>query len=819
MLQKIKTLGDGAKCYQVQLTLTFRRLKLMQRFEGISLLCIEFQRNTKTMTTSNKLIGDKSMIVWGESLTVTIMLYKDSSGKYLEEEGLLLLKGYAKGKVWAPKTIGTVSLKLNLLAPELIDIEKVALRLADSDGNEVCIIKTAVSAKLLQEFGASASAATTPSNWSQKAPPGWSPSGQGESAGYTASSAASTRSTPEGEARTRNASLSGGLANIYADESSNGDTYLDETSEKFREQFHGRSGSPEVFEFIDDDYLLYDGTSKLYLGPGSPSKMSKSGGLGGGGGGGGSQVAANATFKTEPADADTDSVSVLQRDLDDSRKAVAKLEMEYMRLQSITDVDGDMIDQMVRSEIENLTAAEKETQQLVRELDIAQSQVHTAVLSIEVQELQAELARAKEKITGLQREKERGATPDKGFFSTGSDWRQVKQQKYDFELLQGQLQEAVERGDLLEQQLRQVQTDLAISTERLEAVETQLEAAKKQLAVVTATGPEAAARQAQSSSEGANANARSPLAGSGSSAGARSQHTSGLPQPRPKAATTTAAAATAAASSPRTPPSSSSKPIASRNGFGFSATPSATAKVTNPNATSIENSKTAPTVTSILDMQQRPPDALTDPSNDLYINSQLDVSSTTQEPAAYEATIRALEGVVDSFVRKLQEARDGEALTAARVEDMQAQLSAALAENSDLRRAGGGRAGAESKVGPGASASSSSSSGAGTGAGAVATDRPAAPPSSSSSSDLLVQEVADLRTQLVAVEDRYEAKCAEYDTVIGSFVRKLKESRDAEVAAIARAEELQQQAAAAAGPRRVTPKKADPTAGFVSIWR
>ena len=42
------------------------------------------------------------------------------------------------------------------------------------------------------------------------------------------------------------------------------------------------------------------------------------------------------------------------------------------------------------------------------------SQVHTAVLSIEVQELQAELARAKDKIVTLQREKDAMSEVDRG---------------------------------------------------------------------------------------------------------------------------------------------------------------------------------------------------------------------------------------------------------------------------------------------------------------------------------------------------------------------------------------------------------------------
>jgi hypothetical protein len=178
MIARLKELGPNSIAYQVQLTLTFRRLKLMQKIEGISLLCIEFQRNSKSMCTSNKLVTDKSMIVWGESLTVTLTLYKDATGRYLEEEGKIILLGYAKASHQEAKTLGSVQLRLNLLAPDLTT-EKVALRLSDDKGMDMCIIKTAVTAKLLSQreyTAADAGQALTPNKWNPLSSFfGWSP--------------------------------------------------------------------------------------------------------------------------------------------------------------------------------------------------------------------------------------------------------------------------------------------------------------------------------------------------------------------------------------------------------------------------------------------------------------------------------------------------------------------------------------------------------------------------------------------------------------------------------------------------------------------
>ena len=399
MIAKLRELGPSSIAFQVQLTLTFRRLKLMQDLNGISLLCIEFQRMKNSMRTSEKMVAEKSMLVWGESLTVTITLYKDSRGKYLEEEGKIVLLGLVKGKTWEP--MGSVILKLNLLAPDL-PTEKVALRLANDNGEAVCIIKTAITAKLLSQREYNA-ADVLPNQGN-----GWSPMSFFNNilSPHPNEKQQNTTSTTSADHANGNGNLLIKDEGRIAMASSSSDQVApvhhasDEETNKVQGENNDRSESPELFEFIDDEYLLYDGSSRLYLGPGSPSKMSKNGGIG-------RDTTSNNGFISQSEQATEANLAELTRDLEESRKSVARLEKEYLRLQSIND-DG-MIDQMVRAEIDVLTAAEKETTQLVLELDIAQSQVITAVLSIELQEVQAELVRAKEKIAMMQREKEMNA--------------------------------------------------------------------------------------------------------------------------------------------------------------------------------------------------------------------------------------------------------------------------------------------------------------------------------------------------------------------------------------------------------------------------
>ena len=398
MIAKLRELGPSSIAFQVQLTLTFRRLKLMQDLNGISLLCIEFQRLKNSMRTSEKMVAEKSMLVWGESLTVTITLYKDSRGKYLEEEGKIVLLGFTKGKSWEP--MGSVILKLNLLAPDL-PTEKVALRLANDKGEAVCIIKTALTAKLLsqREYNAADVLPNEGNGWSPMSifnnMLSARPNQQQYSSTSTTSATANTNSN-------NNVLMNddGRISTTSSSSDQLGPIHHASDEETTEGQGQNRVESPELFEFIDDEYLLYDGTSRLYLGPGSPSKLSKNGGIG-------PETNNSNGFFSQLEQATEANLAELTRDLEESRKSVARLEQEYLRLQSIND-DG-MIDQMVRAEIDVLTAAEKETTQLVLELDIAQSQVITAVLSIELQEVQAELVRAKEKIAMMQREKEMNA--------------------------------------------------------------------------------------------------------------------------------------------------------------------------------------------------------------------------------------------------------------------------------------------------------------------------------------------------------------------------------------------------------------------------
>ena len=81
---------------------------------------------------------------------------------------------------------------------------------------------------------------------------------------------------------------------------------------------------------------------------------------------------------------------------------------------------------------------------------------------------------------------------------------------------------------------------------------------------------------------------------------------------------------------------------------------------------------------------------------------------------------------------------------------------------------------------------------------------------------ILLKELEETKTKLVQGEKLYEQKCIEHDSIIESFVRKLKEARDNETAAVAKMEAA---VSASSGTRKITSPTPKSNTGFVSIWR
>ena len=118
MFSKIKRLGTTA-C-QVQISLDLKELTILEKRKDISSIFVEFERKTKAISSLSLPWSDTnspSVIAFDESLLLLTTLYRDSSGRFLEKNGNLLLKGYSTATSSTVK-LGFVVLKLNSLAAD-----------------------------------------------------------------------------------------------------------------------------------------------------------------------------------------------------------------------------------------------------------------------------------------------------------------------------------------------------------------------------------------------------------------------------------------------------------------------------------------------------------------------------------------------------------------------------------------------------------------------------------------------------------------------------------------------------------------------------
>ena len=114
MLVRLKQLGCTP--IQVQITIDLKDLTLTKEQQDISLVCVEFKRGSKTITTGSKLVpeGDK-VIRFDESLCLLMTLYRSASGQFLEKKGRLVVVGHSKSTRTAV-ILGSIDLNLDRLA-------------------------------------------------------------------------------------------------------------------------------------------------------------------------------------------------------------------------------------------------------------------------------------------------------------------------------------------------------------------------------------------------------------------------------------------------------------------------------------------------------------------------------------------------------------------------------------------------------------------------------------------------------------------------------------------------------------------------------
>ena len=153
MFSKIKRLGTTA-C-QVQISLDLKELTILEKRKDISSIFVEFERKTKAISSLSLPWSDTnspSVIAFDESLLLLTTLYRDSSGRFLEKNGNLLLKGYSTATSSTVK-LGFVVLKLNSLAADYAP-QRFTFQFLDGRGKPVGSIKTSVTAKYLRDLAA-----------------------------------------------------------------------------------------------------------------------------------------------------------------------------------------------------------------------------------------------------------------------------------------------------------------------------------------------------------------------------------------------------------------------------------------------------------------------------------------------------------------------------------------------------------------------------------------------------------------------------------------------------------------------------------------
>ena len=119
MFGRLKRLGTTPT--KNEMTFELRELKWENdrgQSTDISLICVELRRGHHIITSSSKILPqDQTVITFDESLSLNLTLYKQSSGKFMEKVGRLLVIGHSTSKK-AAVVLGSVDVPLHRLASD-----------------------------------------------------------------------------------------------------------------------------------------------------------------------------------------------------------------------------------------------------------------------------------------------------------------------------------------------------------------------------------------------------------------------------------------------------------------------------------------------------------------------------------------------------------------------------------------------------------------------------------------------------------------------------------------------------------------------------
>ena len=150
MFSKLRRVGTTS-C-KVQISIDLKWLTILESKDYRCGLHIDFERGSKTVSSTARDIPaepaeSKLVVHFDETLTLVMTLYKDSSGKYLDKKGKLVLKGLSKVTNTVVK-LGSVNLSLHTLADDY-EKKNMIFQLGDSKGTTMGTINVATTSKYL----------------------------------------------------------------------------------------------------------------------------------------------------------------------------------------------------------------------------------------------------------------------------------------------------------------------------------------------------------------------------------------------------------------------------------------------------------------------------------------------------------------------------------------------------------------------------------------------------------------------------------------------------------------------------------------------
>lgn len=152
MLAKFRRLSFSSTPCTVQFTIELQDLTINEIRDEITLICVELERKSKTVSSSSKMWTEKtapSQFIFNESLILIVTLYRDAGGGFIEKKAKIILRGHSK-IIKAAIPLASLNLKLHSLAANF-NSQVLKLQLKDAKGTVFAVLNSTVTTKFLKD--------------------------------------------------------------------------------------------------------------------------------------------------------------------------------------------------------------------------------------------------------------------------------------------------------------------------------------------------------------------------------------------------------------------------------------------------------------------------------------------------------------------------------------------------------------------------------------------------------------------------------------------------------------------------------------------